>query len=715
MRTCRSAAILLLALSMPLGSGIQLGAEEPATSPAPGPFAVALPGGLPTWPNPDRWREEVVGDTGAVRLMGELGYARLTAAEELPDAETAMLRIEFHAGPRQMPFTAAVGEWGAPGIMVRPVQEGWQMAEVAFPMPRVRRHLRDGAVTVTFNATAGELAVARMELRVPNDDELMAAYRTYVKAGTEAAWRDSRKAEFTLVEEHRTANSFTPTMEEEQAGACVYFRNYLYPVYPASVPAAGERTATGEVVMARGEYEPYQFAVRALRDLPDCRAEIAGPLPPGMAAEICWVECVPLRTAGGSSSKLWHAQPNRLWPPEIFPACDVKKDHSQAWWIRLGANAKARPGVHPVPIRVTSAGATVAEFSLAVTVLPFTLPRIADHAFGFYTSLEVDDERILADLARHGCNSLSAWPTFVPVNRNKEVDFTAWDAYFATLRRHGLGHTFFWFIGTKETGDVVGKSLGDEALRAILKGIDERVAAKAYPRNFCVTIDEAVQNPAAFARMKELFAWMSAEVPALRRLGVSLDRHDYAAAHRGMIDVLSCNGSFGPNSAWCRANGPAMYTYTVFSGRTLAADSRYNCGFNPWRYSAAGTYGWALNWYNGDPFNDLDGWGSDWGIILPNWTGRPIATPAWEAFREGVDDRRYLMAYLRLAPGSPEEKERFLQGLRDDLVEEEASREQQVGDSIFRASVGEPDKLNQARKRIVDALLAARPATAGVP
>ena len=51
----------------------------------------------------------------------------------------------------------------------------------------------------------------------------------------------------------------------------------------------------------------------------------------------------------------------------------------------------------------------------------------------------------------------------------------------------------------------------------------------------------------------------------------------------------------------------------------------------PWIYSST----------NQDPWNNLDGSSADFGVrTAPD--GRPIPTPIWEAFREGIDDGKYI-------------------------------------------------------------------------
>ncbi len=316
------------------------------------------------------------------------------------------------------------------------------------------------------------------------------------------------------------------------------------------------------------------------------------------------------------------------------------------------------------------------------------------------------DSLTAKDMSEHGCNSLSCWPDCKPWIDNK-INFASWDEYFKMLKNNKLDYAFIWFIGTKNDGNIVEKSCGKNAIDEMLKGINERVSSGAYPNNFFITLDEACQNGEVMNALKQLFEFMKQNTPALKRFGVSLDRNSYAIQHKGIIDVLSCNGDFVKNSAWCKEQKIKMYTYTVFSARTTSANARYNSGFNPWRYGANGTYGWALKWYNGHPFNDLDGNGiSDWGIILPNWCGKPISSPAWEGWREGWDDLRYLAVYEELVKkGKADAK--LLQEIKDFLKEFKESKEVVVGDSVFEATLDSANKLIITREKLIKAILAA--------
>lgn len=654
--------------------------------------------------DPERWKDDTADGKAVVRLAVNTGYYSLPFSGAIT-GDVYILRATYYNDGTGKPFAIGVGGWKAPTTRFRPSEKGWCVAEAPVSASIAARELVDGAIKIIVSSSGNipSVGFSTFELVEAGREQAVKAFRSAVQTGTEAAWKASESME--EIKDYDSTAPLAPSAEDTARGAIAFIRSYLVPVYPASVPGKDERTSRGALRMTPGEYEPFQFAVKALKDLPNCSATVEGALPKGLEAEVRLVECVPIRTAGGSSSKKWHVQPNRLWPAEIFPSVTVKQGDAQAWFVTFKADAKLAAGKYPVRIVAKSGSAVLATFSMDVTILPFSLPTRLDYAWGFYESVDIDRDWA-RDMAEHGCNSLSGWPSFRPAV-GKQVDFTAWDAYFAMLKEFGIDHSYAWYMGTKDGGYPVRDDLGTEGVIAALKGIEARVKAGKYPKNFCVTIDEAIRNPPRFKDLKELFGQVKTHAPTLKRFGVALNKHEDTRSHAGMIDILSCNGDFAPNSAWCRTNQYGMYTYTVFTARSRSAEARYNAGFNPWRYGASGTYGWALRWYQGEPYNDLDSGGSDWGIALPSCFGRPIASPAWEGFREGVDDRRYVELYVQLVKAGKADGG-LLDEIRNDLKEDKLSQEERIGDSVFESVLNNAQRMDKSRDRIIDAILKAQ-------
>ncbi|MFC1479756.1 hypothetical protein ACFL6F_04080, partial [Planctomycetota bacterium] len=143
------------------------------------------------------------------------------------------------------------------------------------------------------------------------------------------------------------------------------------------------------------------------------------------------------------------------------------------------------------------------------------------------------------------------------------------------------------------------------------------------------------------------------------------------------------------------------------AARVGSSSPRLNYGIHPWRHGSVLANGWALNWSNGNEFNDLDSGASDWHMILPNWAGKPISTLSWEGFREGVDDQRYLHVLEKLVKEGKAGNELLNELKEKGLSGMENWAETVVGDSVFGASLKNAATLHIARERIIEGILKA--------
>jgi hypothetical protein len=616
-----------------------------------------------------------------------------------------MLRLEYYSSGK--PFAAGIGAWGSPTLTGAARPKGLQTEDLVFPAYMAQRFLKDGKINLILTGGGADgPAFTRIEMVVPEPAKVMERFRQWVRDATADAWTASRGSPFTQLKSDDDATPLEPTEQDKACGAVPMVRPYLSFIYPDSVPGPCERTAQGRVFLTPGEYEPFQFAVRALKDFPKLSAELVGPAPKGLSVDLRWVECVPVRT-GGSRSTKFKVQPNRLWPRDIFPTVEVKAGQTQAWWAILKAAGDLEANAYPLKIAVKDGERTILEFELAANILPFRLPGKVDRSLFVTDSHPVEDEPTLKDLAEHGFNGLGLFQEFQPVVGGN-VDFTAWDAYFALLRKHGIDQAFFWYLGNPRSGNSVKASVGADKFLQIVQGIQQRVQDGRYPKSFCMSIDEAVRSGKAFQESKDLYKLFREQAPALKVLGCSLDRFADTVKYEGNADVLACNGSFEANAAWCREKKVLLNTYSYVCAGVTAAHTRLNYGFSAYRYSAAAVNGWALRWYNGHPYNDLDAGCTDWGIFLPNWTGAPISTPSWEGFREGVDDLRYLAVLEGLVKEGKSDG-KLLEELRANGVGKTTEmREAVVGDSFFGTAMQNAQDLDLTRARVIQEVLRAQ-------
>lgn len=650
-----------------------------------------------------RWKDETAGDKPAVRITAGTAYANAKITGKIPDAGYVLLTVTFFANGNDG-FAIGLGNWGSPTLSAIGDGKGWQSVKLAFPASRALGLAKEGLMPLIIQKTGPDGAlISKVEISKATPEDLLVAYKDFVRKNNAEALRVGKAGEggLTYVADYGPQEELNPSAEDEKRGAILFVRSYLKEIFPMDVPKATERIVEGSIKMTPGEYEPFQFGIKALKDLPECKAEVIGKLPLGLQAEIRWIESVPIRCQGGSSSKKWRFQPARLWPATIFPVCSVKKDEAQGFFVTFHAGQDVKAQQIPVKIAVKNGSDTIGTFTINVTILPFSLPKNPEMTIMITQCSVIDEDEAVADLAEHGITGLAAFDGFRPGN------FEEWDIYFARLKKYGVDRAFFWYLGNPKSGNAVKGAIGNEKFVEVLNGIDTRVKDKRYPAFFSVTVDEAIRSGSAMAAIKELAEMIKGEKPLDLKIqgGVLSDVCKYEP---GMIDYVACNGNYAANRDWCQKNSKLLNIYSSTSTRVSPASMRLVFGFQPWQYGAFAVNGWALNWSNGSAFNDLDSGMSDWQTILPNWCGRPISTPTWESLREAVDDLRYIAVLENLVKAGKakgeilaEIKEKGVKGLK-------VTTEKVVGDTVFGADVKDSDELTMARELIIAEILKAK-------
>lgn len=691
MRSPLSLGLLLLLLILPAARA----ADAPALAALEAPMSE-------NWTPDGRWNDESLEEKKVVRAVAGTCYASMPVLGEIPAEGNLLLRVHYYSSGKA--FAIGIGSWGSPTVSAATRPKGWHTDAFVFDAARITRLMSDKKIPLIIQGGGPDgPAFAKIELLNPDPADVMKLYRAWVIDATAAAFAATSGAGFTEAPE-KDETPVEPSADDTARGAIPFVRSYVKFVFPVTVPAKAERVTKGKVVLTPGEYEPFQFAIRALKDFEELSAELAAPAPKGLEAEIRWVECAPVHN-GGSRANKFKIQPNRLWPKEIFPTCTAKKDTSRAWYLTVKAADDLAAGSYPLKIDVKEKGQPVASFEVEVAVLPFKLPKVTERCFMLVDAGMIEEDSVLADLAAHGVSAVGAFNEFQPL-KGKEVDFALWDAYFAKLRKHGLDNGFFWYLGNPKSGNAVKDGAGAENFEKILKELDARVKDGRYPKLFALSIDEAVNSAKAFADSNALFQQLRDLKLDLKVLGCSLDRFKSTVRYEGHIDLLACNGSFDENAKWCREKNVGLNMYSYVCAGVAAGSTRLNYGFHPWRHGALVVNGWALRWYNGHPFNDLDNT-ADWGILFPNWTGRPIATPSWEGFREGVDDQRYLDLLASLVKDGKADGKLLDEIRANGIGKMTEQKETVVGDSVFGALMNNADDLEVARARVIQEILKA--------
>jgi len=343
----------------------------------------------------------------------------------------------------------------------------------------------------------------------------------------------------------------------------------------------------------------------------------------------------------------------------------------------------AQPGRYQGTISVASEGMEATQFALQVQVLPIELIEPPDKRYGMYYSFKkqwmanpdaLDAE--LADMAAHGCTMLK--PGVHITFEGAEDGTVTWNyddirLLLDTTRKHG-------FHGPM----VIEDSVFRLAAAMGLKGITAEDAREPLAENaeFCRIMGETLQGLKEVAaeypefelvltHMDEIFnenrlprfidaAKVIRQTPGFRSyqtVHTALGRWEQPMAESDpYIDVRCQNGhslerwlkaghSFEEFAELLEASGDEAWIYHNMRGSFFRPEfNRIINGLFMWVSPLAGHVPYMYNSYRGSPFDDTDSERYDYGYAFPSDEDptQLISTLHWEAFREGIDDMRYI-------------------------------------------------------------------------
>ncbi len=274
------------------------------------------------------------------------------------------------------------------------------------------------------------------------------------------------------------------------------------------------------------------------------------------------------------------------------------------------------------------------------------------------------------DLARHGVNATSQWydPRQMPVRYTRGrigFDFDLQDTFMSRLSDEGILGPHIIFAGGKEDAPL-DRTLSETveldpddpaylpAYAQAVRTIFDHGRKAGWNRLFWGILDRSPADSASLG-------WFAARATAVKKLGGATiplvspliqgqageiealaPYVDIWLAGEGMDEMIFASGSASTKKA-------RTWGYASCTQRNSAAESRYRVGFGAWYRALDVVFVWAFNWIGGGhSWNDFDAPVMDWMLSYRDLEDRYLPTPAWEGFREGVDDRRYILTLERL-------------------------------------------------------------------
>ena len=478
-----------------------------------------------------------------------------------------------------------------------------------------------------------------------------------------------------------------PTEAETQRGFLVHHRPYVSPVWPNTVPKRDECDPTLRAFAARDEYEPLTFTILPLQDLGDASVEVSD-----------------LRTSDGRTIRsedidvrfvryMW-VRPNYSQFGTYYRAPDVlmpfdepqrlAKGENFRVWITVYADAFAPDGIYKGSATVRIDGKPAVAVPIVFRVLPIKLQKDLSIVYGTYYRHPYSSMRgapdafsrrwwrrkaelEAADMAAHGNNAIvSGIGGRMDANGKWIIDFEALGATLDLMRRHGLTKPVICHI---PTGSIYHKymkaGMGShlrlvkmppkgffDDLTACIRAIEEGRKRRQWPELLYYPIDEPSTREVAVQFMVGVLRAIK-QVPGARTYVTADPAHDQFLPMKPFVDVWCCQPFSLPRDAiladmkrrgveyWCYPNHVAGE-----NDHTPVAGARMTYGFGFWRSGFRALTPWIYQSVVSDPWNYLDGSSMDFFNRTAD-DGRPIPVIMWEAYREGIDDGRYVTTLER--------------------------------------------------------------------
>lgn len=349
-----------------------------------------------------------------------------------------------------------------------------------------------------------------------------------------------------------------------------------------------------------------------------------------------------------SADELASTKDRLIVPTDDFPVrdashlqpLDIPRNEAKQFWITLHVPVTAKSGDYMGKLFLRENGAIIESIDLHVRVLPFDLsdPSLT---YSIYYRGQLSDkptisselknrtqfETELRNMIAHGV----ANPTVY-----QRLDREQLNDVLEIRERVGMVPDTLLYLGTGTGNPTTTKGL--EELRGRIQYLLNIPAVSRYRETYVYGIDEAKDERLA----SQLKAWSVA-----RSIGVKV----FVAGYKGtfervgsMLDLLVFPGR--PNYDEIKkfhAVGSKVFSYAnPQAGPENPHIFRKNYGINLWRNGFDGAMTYAYQDSMGFIWNDFDHsrW-RDHVFAYPTVDG-VIDTLAWEGFREGVDDVRYI-------------------------------------------------------------------------
>lgn len=481
------------------------------------------------------------------------------------------------------------------------------------------------------------------------------------------------------------------TDEDRRRGYVLFARHWSEVIWPNTVPRPSELNPQLAAFATPGEYEPVTVTVWPLEDLRDASL-IASGLRCGDAAigpehiDVRWVRFLNVRP-NYSTFFAYHVAPDVL---EHRAAADLRQDVNQRFWITVHVPEDAKPGTYEGRLTFTSDRRELSHVPLKLRVLPIALRKNPEPVYGMYYRdplSNVDDrnspeaneyfrrkaELERQDLVAHGMNSHISGVSGLSRDETGRwtINGDETERRIALDRKYGLADKPLvvsfpvseWYsrlVDRRGTGSHlrlirpdVPQTFFDEVTRMV-ETIEAERKRRGWPEFLYYPIDEPSTAEDSVRFMVGVLKAIK-QVPGVRTYVTADPSHEQFEPMWPYVDVWCCQPfvfGYEKIQRLSRERGIEFWCYpNHISGEndhTPVRGARMTWGFGFWKSGFRALIPWIYQSSSGDPWNYLDGTSMDF-FNRSTPDGEPIPVTMWEAYREGIDDSRYLYTLQQLA------------------------------------------------------------------
>lgn len=353
--------------------------------------------------------------------------------------------------------------------------------------------------------------------------------------------------------------------------------------------------------------------------------------------------------------------------PVTIPAGKTRQ-----FYVLVNIPARAKAGVYRGTLTGTARDNTTVAFDLELEVLPFELEP-TPYAFTAYYRSYLKDEEFkqkqgihswyktpaqmqaeLINMGQHGFNTLCLYDG-APIKTEAGWDFHEIDLRLNMAGKAGLTRSPFLYLGSGLGWNLkAGKRLNaEETLQQVndlVPVMNEFCRCHGYPRPAYYGADEA--SGILLLSQAEFYN-------AINRAGGLIAQACFPNYYSEIgsalsLPIMARGGGTAEGQRSLRQSHRDGYEVWVYDAAMSnmagsPAVQRRRKGLALWRNGENGVVEWE---YSGVPFVETDqAYGSNYtgscfAFAYPTWSGKPIDTIQYEAYREGIYDTRY-MATLR--------------------------------------------------------------------